>query len=77
MLFDQPVLKSRIVKFYGAKRQVVIPKTTPNAVFYNISIKGMDQMWQAYTFQVKKFSMILSLMSLFAKSNCVVLNVKN
>jgi hypothetical protein len=34
--------------------QVVIPKTVPNAVFYNISIKGMDQMWQAYTFQVFK-----------------------
>ena len=68
MLFDQPVLKSRIVKIYGVKRQVVIPKTTPNAVFYNISIKGMDQMWQAYTFQVKKFSMILSLLGIIALS---------
>ena len=45
-------IKGRVIKLYWFELQVVIPKTTPNAVFYNISIKGMDQMWQAYTFQV-------------------------
>jgi hypothetical protein len=46
---------------------VLLQKTIPNAVFYNISLKGMDQMWQAYTLQVR-FSLVkeVSLANFFA-----------
>lgn len=44
----------RFITFYTS--QVLVPRTIPNAVAYNISLKGMVEMWQAYTIQVIFFS---------------------
>jgi hypothetical protein len=46
----QPELP-RFISFYTS--QILISKTVANAVFYNISLKGLNEMWQAYTIQVR------------------------